>query len=176
MKTIALITLMFSLITLASCSGTPESTSEVSEDTKARPVEEISKSLMTLSPTPTQYVPTQTPSPAKAVETPVSPKEQIPMHVERALKRLSFDLAIPETNFTFIKSAPTDWPDTSLGCPEADYLYAQVITPGHKVTFEFEGTTYMVHTDKDGSNTARCDVIPPFAVSITSTPTPTPTP
>ena len=142
---------------LASCGGTSEPTRQVSEDTKAKLVEEISKTLMNPSPTSTtQNVPTQTPSRVKAVEAPVTPTEQIPIHVERALKRLSFDLAIPGTNFTFIKSEPTDWPDTSLGCSEPGYMYAQVITPGYTVVFELNGISYVVHTNKDGSNTARC--------------------
>ena len=126
-----------SLIALMGCQmgrAPSEPTPQVSEETQAKLVETITKALVDLTPTPT---PT-------------------PMAVGNALKRLAFDLATPENNFIFIRSDPTDWPDTSLGCSEPDYMYAQVITPGYTVVFEFEGNAYIVHTDKDGTNTARC--------------------
>ena len=50
-----------------------------------------------------------------------------------------------------------DWPDASIGCPEAGTSYAQVITPGYRMIFEFEGETYEVHTSADGRQVARCD-------------------
>ncbi|CAG0991480.1 hypothetical protein ANAEL_02320 [Anaerolineales bacterium] len=43
-----------------------------------------------------------------------------------------------------------DWPDTSLGCPQPDMVYAQVITPGYWVLLEVEGKQYPYHTDRDG--------------------------
>lgn len=50
-----------------------------------------------------------------------------------------------------------DWADASIGCPEDGASYAQVITPGYRMTFEFEGETYKVHTSADGTQVARCD-------------------
>lgn len=43
-----------------------------------------------------------------------------------------------------------DWPDTSLGCPVEGMFYAQVITPGYRVTVEHEGQSFEVHTDLAG--------------------------
>jgi hypothetical protein len=43
-----------------------------------------------------------------------------------------------------------DWPDTSLGAPEAGHVYAQVVTKGYKITFKRKGTAYEVHTDEKG--------------------------
>ena len=40
-----------------------------------------------------------------------------------------------------------EWPDSALGCPQPDMVYAAVITPGYQVTITAQGTTYLVHTD-----------------------------
>ena len=39
-----------------------------------------------------------------------------------------------------------DWPDSSLGCPKAGMMYAQVITPGYKIVLETGGRTYEFHS------------------------------
>ena len=36
------------------------------------------------------------------------------------------------------------------------YAYAQVITPGYKLVFDFEGTSHAVHTNSDGSHMVVC--------------------
>ncbi len=43
-----------------------------------------------------------------------------------------------------------DWPDTSLGCPEPGKFYAQVITPGYKITVRAGDTAYEYHADRAG--------------------------
>ncbi|MBI3958511.1 MAG: hypothetical protein HY328_06855 [Chloroflexi bacterium] len=42
-----------------------------------------------------------------------------------------------------------DWSDSSLGCPQAGMMYAQVITPGYKIVLESGGRTYEFHTALD---------------------------
>lgn len=39
-----------------------------------------------------------------------------------------------------------DWSDSSLGCPKAGMMYAQVITPGYKIVLESGGRTYEFHS------------------------------
>jgi hypothetical protein len=39
------------------------------------------------------------------------------------------------------------WSDTSLGCPQEGFMYAQVITPGYLIVLEAQGQTYEYHTD-----------------------------
>ena len=41
-----------------------------------------------------------------------------------------------------------EWPDASLGCPKADMMYAQVITPGYQILLEANGQVYTFHTDE----------------------------
>jgi hypothetical protein len=44
-----------------------------------------------------------------------------------------------------------DWPDTSLGNPQAEMFYAQVITPGYKIVLASGGANYEYHTDLNGN-------------------------
>jgi hypothetical protein len=53
-------------------------------------------------------------------------------------------------------SEPVSWPDSSLGCPKPGEFYAQVITPGYRVTVQYQGETVEVHTDQS-DRAVRCD-------------------
>lgn len=45
-----------------------------------------------------------------------------------------------------VKSAePTEWRDSSLGCPKPDEMYAQVITPGYLIVLETGGQEWRYH-------------------------------
>ena len=52
---------------------------------------------------------------------------------------------------------PVEWSDTSLGCPMPGLVYAQVITPGFRLVFDYQGQQNEYHTDQDGSNVVTCD-------------------
>lgn len=47
-----------------------------------------------------------------------------------------------------------DWPDSSLGCPEPDRLYAQVITPGYRIVMLLGEDQYVYHAA--GSRAVYC--------------------
>lgn len=38
------------------------------------------------------------------------------------------------------------WPDASLGCPQPDMFYAQVMTDGSVIELEHDGRYYRYHT------------------------------
>lgn len=59
-----------------------------------------------------------------------------------------------EINVTNVEEV--EWSDSSLGCPQPDMMYMQVITPGYRVTLEQGGQQYTVHTDR-GRRAVRCD-------------------
>jgi hypothetical protein len=42
------------------------------------------------------------------------------------------------------------WADSSLGCPEADTMYAQVLTPGYRLVLTAGAQTYYYHADAIG--------------------------
>ena len=61
---------------------------------------------------------------------------------------------------TLVALEPVDWPNTSLGCPEPERTYPQVVTPGFRLVFEYEGQQYEYHTDQDGSTVVECEIEP----------------
>ena len=70
----------------------------------------------------------------------------------RARAVLAARLSVPAESLTLIKDEAVQWPDASLGCPREGMMYAQVITPGHRMTFRYNDDTYEVHTAAAGSS------------------------
>ena len=49
-----------------------------------------------------------------------------------------------------LRVEPRTWPDSSLGCPEPGFQYAQVLTPGYLVVARSAGGVELtLHTDED---------------------------
>jgi hypothetical protein len=69
----------------------------------------------------------------------------------RAVRRATADLAqrlkVNQREIALQKVVPMTWPDTSLGCPEPDRVYAQVLTPGYVVLLSCGQDTYEYRTD-----------------------------
>ena len=97
--------------------------------------------------------------PAFPLNTPDPPADEtVPGEIETAARKLLADeLEVDEGELRLDSSEGVGWPDASLGCPKEGYAYAQVITPGHKLVFDFEGTSHAVHTNFDGSHMVLCE-------------------
>lgn len=54
----------------------------------------------------------------------------------------------PPTAILIQSIEPVDWPDAGLGCPAPDRDYAQVVTPGFRVTLSVRGEDYIYHADR----------------------------
>lgn len=67
--------------------------------------------------------------------------------VDLAKEDLSQKLGVKKEEIRLLKIEEVDWPDTSLGCPQEGMFYAQVITPGYKITLEGRGKSYIYHSD-----------------------------
>ena len=65
--------------------------------------------------------------------------------------------ALPYIGPTVLAFDPVEWGDTSLGCPLPGKVYAQVITPGFRLVFDYQGQQNEYHTDRDGSGVVACD-------------------
>ena len=65
--------------------------------------------------------------------------------------------ALPFIGPTVLAFDPVEWGDTSLGCPMPGLVYAQVITPGFKFIFDYQGQQNEYHTDQDGTNVVTCE-------------------
>ena len=76
---------------------------------------------------------------------------------ERAAELLAGELGVAVAGLKVVSTAAMTWYDASLGCPQPDMGYAQVVTPGYLVLFrDSEGTEYKVHTNEDGSSVIVC--------------------
>ena len=65
--------------------------------------------------------------------------------------------AIPYIGPAALAFDPVESSDTSLGSPTPGLVYAQVITPGFRLVFDYQGQQNEYHTDQDGSNVVACD-------------------
>ena len=64
----------------------------------------------------------------------------------QARQVLAERLSAPAGELMLVSDEAVQWSDSSLGCPEAGMMYAQVITPGRRMTFSYQGDQYEVHT------------------------------
>ena len=62
-----------------------------------------------------------------------------------AIHTLAQELGVAEDRITVDTIRAIDWRDSSLGCPQPDRAYLQVITPGHRITLRVDGQFYFVH-------------------------------
>lgn len=86
----------------------------------------------------------------KFTDTPLSAKPQadLPKPVALALEDLAKKINASASQIKIVEMKEVEWGDMSLGCPQPGARYAQVITPGYKVTFEYNQKQYEYHTDK----------------------------
>jgi hypothetical protein len=70
--------------------------------------------------------------------------------VQLAVASAAEQLQVPAEQLMVVRVEQTDWSDASLGCPEADRAYAQVIVPGFLVVLATDdgATELHVHTDQ----------------------------
>lgn len=66
---------------------------------------------------------------------------------ERAAALVCEKLSLRMHDLELVRVEAVEWPDASLGFPKEGMMYAQVITPGHKVIFKTsDGRIVEVHT------------------------------
>ena len=71
---------------------------------------------------------------------------------EQAAKDIAADeLTVEPNDVTVLEVQSREWPDASLGCPQPDMMYAQMLTSGYIATVEIDGETYDVHMDTNGN-------------------------
>jgi hypothetical protein len=65
--------------------------------------------------------------------------------VSLATGTLAHDLGLPPDSIELRRATAVDWPDASLGCPQAGEVYVQVVTPGYLVSLQADGQVFAVH-------------------------------
>lgn len=96
-------------------------------------------------------------TPSSASVAPTQQSASLAAIEDMASSFLAGKLGVAPAELTFVRAEPTDWADASLGCPQPDVAYAQVITPGYKLTFDRDGAAYVVHTNRDATQIISCN-------------------
>lgn len=140
--------LVASATVLAACVPLPASAPPSSP---VRPPEATVTKPAPLTPT----VPAAGPRVPAHVTEPPEAREQLPLSpeelrkaaaVDQAMKALAETIGVATNAITVKLVEAVQWRDASLDCPQPGMMYAQVITPGHRVVLEADGKTYAVHT------------------------------
>ena len=100
-----------------------------------------------LSPLPTPMKPSAPPTAlpgSRAVQPGTDPVAL--QETNAAIDDLSKRTGIPKSDIKVVSVEAVQWPDTSLGCPQPDKMYAQVVVPGYRIILEAGGQTYDYHS------------------------------
>lgn len=74
-----------------------------------------------------------------------------PKEVSLAKQALAQKLGISETLIILSQIEETEWNDASLGCPQKNMFYQQVITPGYRILLQYDTAIYEYHANKLGT-------------------------
>jgi len=69
--------------------------------------------------------------------------------VRLAVSDLAGRLSVSQADIVVKKVEAVEWPSAALGCPQPGMMYAQVITPGYRVTLLSGGKEHVYHSDKN---------------------------
>ena len=131
------------LIFIVAGCGAPQSGAVVSDpDLVNTPAVELAKPEESgLSPTITQTPQILTPSRGSGGE-----GFQLGI-IELVVRDMALRLKLDLNEIKVISIENVEWPDGGLGCPLPGADYAQVITPGFRITLEAAGEVYIYHTN-----------------------------
>ena len=107
-----------------------------------------------LLPAASRQLPAVEAAQVKLGDEPIDPAKEKAAAVARATAHLSKTLGVDAEKVALDSATPATWPDTALGCPEKDRVYAQVVTSGYKVLLKVDGKTHEVHVA--GSRAVTC--------------------
>lgn len=81
-----------------------------------------------------------------------------PSQLEIALQALSESVGqtVTEVDLDGWQWSQTNYPDTSLGCPQPDQAYSQVVTSGYQFLLVYQGQTYDYRVSADGNIVILC--------------------
>ena len=153
--------LLFAVISLVLTSCVETGTIDV----VGAPTMDIKSTEPGKDPTPTDVDPPEgiTPSPELEAKdlpklTPVPTGTNLPIDLVDSLERKLVILAQEDLadrygldlkDIQLVSIEPVTWPDSSLGCPQPNMFYTQVLSPGYRIIFETGEKIYSYHTDKN---------------------------
>jgi hypothetical protein len=98
--------------------------------------------------------------------TPISPAdlpENLHAVVQQAISELATSLSIDTDQILLLSAQSVVWSDSSLGCPQPDMNYLQVLTDGYRVILAANDAQYDYHANKNGYGTFCENPSPPYS-------------
>jgi hypothetical protein len=88
--------------------------------------------------------------------------------VAAARQQLARHLKVSPDDLQLKDAQAQEWRDGGLGCPSADLMYPQVVTPGYLLVFVGKGTAveYQVHTGTSAAQMVLCENKQPVELSV----------
>jgi hypothetical protein len=99
--------------------------------------------------------PVATPTPDIQPPEPTGTPDASGAPVDLARQDLAGRLGLAADRIQVLSTEAVEWPDTGLGCPQPGMMYAQVLTPGHRIVLQADGQSYTYHTG--GDNLVLCE-------------------
>ena len=148
-----ILTMLLFMVLLASCGAAATPAANVTTVPAAEPT-----AAPAVEPTATTPATDATAAPATdTTSAPAGSDTDMIGPSARVLAALVQQLGLDTANFQLVSAEEQEWPTPALGCPQDGAMYAQVITPGYKITFTDGTTTYAVHTDETGDQALLCE-------------------
>ena len=69
--------------------------------------------------------------------------------IQKTKEDLAQRLSISLAQISFVEATEVEWSDSSLGCPQPDMAYLEVITPGYRILLQADTTIHEYHSNKD---------------------------
>lgn len=69
--------------------------------------------------------------------------------IQKSREDLAQRLSISMAQISLVEVTEVEWSDSSLGCPQPDMAYLEVITPGYRILLQADATVYEYHSNKD---------------------------
>lgn len=141
---------------LEACASGPSAEPSPTGESTARPASATTSAAGT-TPSETPASPSQatagaTPSARANSSTTTSARPTSLPDEAKSIDLARQDLAkregVPADQIGVVSVQPVAWPTTALGCPRPGVLYAQLVTPGYRITLKVGNQTFEYHSDR----------------------------
>lgn len=95
--------------------------------------------------TTTTSAPDVTSLPSDETSTTAHPNQDVQFAISDLAERVGND----QSEISVVSVEEVEWPDTSLGCPDPNKAYAQMIVNGYDIVLEVDGREYHYHGAAD---------------------------
>jgi hypothetical protein len=136
---------------LAACTGVPTAGQTPDAAAPATPIPDAGAPTPdTGPPTPDAGAPTIAPDPPQETF-PLFDTEVPQQLMEAVVDEAAFLGQVGLGDVRIVRAEAVTWSDASLGCPEEDMMYAQVLTPGYWVVLEAGGQQFDFRASETGT-------------------------